>query len=118
MFLQQSKDLIQQLLVTCHITRVNQHIIKIHNNTFIQQFKEHMIHHTLEGGRSSHQTKGHNSKLICTISARECSLDFIRAIHWHLVVPIPKVKFENTVAPSNLPNNSSILGNGKASFLV
>ena len=76
----------QQPLVFFNSFAINKDVIKINNNTFIQQFKKHSIHDPLKRTGCVTEAKWHNLKLIGAISACECSFELITFIYRYLVV--------------------------------
>ncbi len=88
MLCKQNENLVKKDAVTHNITKINQHVIQIDNNPFIQQIKENLIHYTLECSRGSHETKRHYCELISAILAGEGCLLLVRLSHRYLMVPI------------------------------
>jgi hypothetical protein len=67
---------------------IDQYVIKINNNTYIQEVKEHCMHKSLKGGWGIPETKGHYSLLKGPITTIKCHFALIPGIHHYLMIAV------------------------------
>ncbi len=75
------------------VLTINQYVIQVQKDTIVQQLKEHLVHHTLEGCWSITEAKRHHCKLVLAIPGAKRSFEFVMVCHRYLMVAIAKVKF-------------------------
>ena len=71
-----SEHLLDMFPVVVKIIRVDQNVVQINENAYIQEIRENVIHKMLKSGGGVGKSKGHNAPLKRTISSVEHSFPF------------------------------------------
>ena len=72
-----SEHLSDMFLVVINIIGVDQNVVQINENAYIQEIGENVIHKTLKSGRGVGKSERHNAPLKRAITSAECSFPFI-----------------------------------------
>ena len=79
--------------VVIKIIGVDQNVVQINENTYIQEIRENIIHKTLKSGRGIGKSEGHNTPLKRAILSAECSFPFITFTDPDKMIGMPDVRF-------------------------
>ena len=78
-------------MLVCSLAE-DKYIVHIHQDAYIQQVSQQQVHATLEMGWCVLKSKRHDVKLKSTITTCERSLEPVRFLDRHLMVPIAQIE--------------------------
>ena len=77
MFSETTEDFADMLLVFRRVVGVDENVVKVDGNIYVEKITKDVIHESLEGGRSIGQSERHNKPFEGSIASPECCLPFV-----------------------------------------